>query len=1140
MKKIFTVLIIAFFSLSSYSQHKIEWLDRGLYVCRNHANNGNFISWRIYGTEWENGEPTVAFNVYRDGTLLTPLPIGKSNYLDLDADAGARYIVKTVENGLEIEEFGAGVWSKPWWGIPLNVPSGGTTPDGVAYTYSPNDMSVGDVDADGQLEYILKWDPSNSQDNSKSGYTGNVFIDCYEFDGTFKWRIDLGKNIRAGAHYTQFIVYDLDNDGKAELACKTAPGTKDGTGNYLSSGPASSDNDGADYRTSGSWPGFITSGPEYLTIFNGETGAELSTVYYIPNRDPNTGWGKSTEDYNRVDRFLACVAYLDAKNPSLIMCRGYYGRTALTAWNWNGTALSQLWTFDTGNNSSNAYYGQGNHNLAVGDLDGDGHDEIQYGAMAIDHDGTGLYPTGYGHGDAGHLTDMDPNVDGLEYFMPHEEGPHYGCHLINTKSQKILFSTTSSGDNGRGVCYDVDENNFGYECWSYDGQGMTDVYGNVLHAKLPTTAGNGETVNFGIWWDGDLMRELLDRTVITKYNASNETTARTWTIYSDIAVGMNNGSKNNPCLMGDILGDWREEIILRSSNNDYIYILPTTVPTDYNYYTLLHDVQYREAIAWQNVGYNQPPHPSFYLGTGMSAPPAPDIEYTLNTPDCAGVLNGTAHYDGCNECVGGTTGKTACYVDCNGDRDGTATVDDCGVCSGGNTGVVACSSAMQGESFCSADGIAESNNDGFGGDGFLNFNNVSASTGLWYLYADSAATATIGIRFANGSGDARNMSVSVNGAKQTTFNAESTGSWTQWETENVSLVLKKGVNAIELVADVAVGGPNIDLFALNSPAIHAGQCAEDCSGQVGGTAFTDHCGECVGGGTGRGACSQIKAQAEDIACVFDGTIDTDNIGFEGDGFINGYNSDTTKIEFRVYAAEMDAVTFGIGYANGKEGDRSARIEVNGAEAVASLSMPSTSAWTSYADVETDITLDAGINEIGVYALSAEGFGNIDYFYLYGNAEFFECNLAIQTIELQPGWNLMSINVHPADSTVEGLFGGKDAIEIKSQDSFWKLGLPPYLNSLQTITPGQGYLVKMENGGMLVVPGLMVDASTHQQNSVPGWNLMGVSYQAPTPFSSLFDDENCQIIKNFDGFWKPDESIYSIDSLEPGKAYFFKM
>jgi len=575
---------------------QMEDLDRGLISVR--SGNGNLVSWRLLGTETSG----VAFNLYRGTTRVNATPItGATNYLDVGAPAGASYTVRAVVNGTEQPasapalQFGAG-----YLDVPLQVPPGGTTPSGESYTYSANDASVGDLDGDGRYEIVLKWEPSNAKDNSQSGYTGNVYIDAYTLNGTRLWRIDLGRNIRAGAHYTQFQVYDYDGDGDAEVAMKTADGTRSGTGQVIG-------NPSADYRNSS---GYVLSGPEYLTVFDGYTGAAVSTVEYQPPRGTVSSWG---DNYgNRVDRFLAGTAYLDGQRPSLIMARGYYTRTVIVAWDFRNGTLTRRWTFDS-NTAGSQYTGQGNHALTVGDVDGDGRDEIVYGAMALDDDGRPLWNTGYGHGDAAHLGDLDPSRPGLEYFKVSEDSSKPSSWFADARTGQILWSTPPSGDNGRGVSGDIYAGSPGAESWSSAVDGLRSPSGANIGRK-PSSA------NFLIWWDGDPVRELLDQTRIDKYGTSGETRLLTGS-----GVEANNGTKATPALSADILGDWREEVIWRTSDSRALRIYSTPYPTDRRIYTLMHDPMYRVAIAWQNTAYNQPPHPSFFIGDGMADPPTPAI-----------------------------------------------------------------------------------------------------------------------------------------------------------------------------------------------------------------------------------------------------------------------------------------------------------------------------------------------------------------------------------------------------------------------------------------------------------------------------------------------------------------------------------
>ncbi|RPK22745.1 rhamnogalacturonan lyase [Paenibacillus xylanexedens] len=579
---------------------QMEFLDRGVVAVK--TGTGVFVSWRLLGTEGSN----VSFNVYRDGTKVNATPITNStNLQDASGTSSSKYTVRAVVSGTEqAASAAASVWGNNYLSVPLNVPAGGTTPDGVAYTYSANDASAGDLDGDGEYELIVKWDPSNAKDNSQSGYTGEVFIDAYKLNGTRLWRISLGKNIRAGAHYTQFMVYDLDGDGKAEVAMKTADGTKDGTGVVI--GDASKD-----YRNSS---GYVLSGPEFLTVFNGQTGKALSTVNYEPARGNVSSWG---DNYgNRVDRFLAAVAYLDGERPSLVMARGYYTRSVLVAYNWRNGQLTKQWTFDSNTSGNSGYAGQGNHNLSVADVDGDGKDEIVYGAMAVDDNGKGLYTTGLHHGDAMHLSDLDPDRPGLEVFQVHETPSNAGVEFRDAGTGQLIWGVKTTKDIGRGMAADIDPRYKGAEVWA-DGSLYT-AKGQKLGTTLPSST------NFGIWWDGDLLRELLDSNRIDKWNYTNSTTMN---LLTASGVSSNNGTKSTPNLQADLFGDWREEVVWRTNDSSALRIYTTTAVTDKRIYTLMHDPVYRLGVAWQNVAYNQPPHTGFYLGEGMNTPPVPNIRY---------------------------------------------------------------------------------------------------------------------------------------------------------------------------------------------------------------------------------------------------------------------------------------------------------------------------------------------------------------------------------------------------------------------------------------------------------------------------------------------------------------------------------
>lgn len=583
----------------------MENLGRGLVAVRQAADSV-YIGWRLLGTDPEN----ITFNLYRqtgnqEAMKLNQTPLAEStNYIDSAAPVTEtnEYYVKPILDGIEQAastsfQLAAHAAAQQYLEIPLRTPKG----------YTPNDIGVGDLDGDGEYDIVLH-QTGQSRDNSSNGVTDQPVFQAYKTDGTLLWEINLGKNIREGAHYTQFMVYDLDGDGTAEFACKTADGTVDGTGKVI--GDASKD-----WRNQ---HGKILSGPEFFTIFNGRTGAALASTDYIPGRGDIGGWGgaggngENDSSGNRVDRFLACIAYLDGVHPSIIMCRGYYGRSVLAAWDWREGKLTSRWVFDS-IDGNNPYSGMGNHGLSVADVDHDGKDEIVYGAMCIDDDGKGLYTTGLRHGDALHVSDLDPERPGLEVFGVHEieentKGP--GVAVFDAATGEILWRGAEDGDVGRGVAANIDATRIGAQMWWSGSNGLFDQSGN----RVGDQPGS---VNFLIWWDADLSRELLNDIHIDKYKKGRLFTAE--------GCLSNNGTKSTPALSADLFGDWREEVIFRASDNKSLRIYTSTIPAKYRTYTLMHDPQYRLSIAWQNVGYNQPPHPGFYFGNGMKTPPKPAI-----------------------------------------------------------------------------------------------------------------------------------------------------------------------------------------------------------------------------------------------------------------------------------------------------------------------------------------------------------------------------------------------------------------------------------------------------------------------------------------------------------------------------------
>ena len=607
---------------------QMEKLSRGIVALPSMSSQGEFISWRLLGTD---NARTTTFDVIRDGKTIASNLKNATNFLDKNGNSNSLYQIVTRVNGIKTEVSKVvKPWSDKYLRIKLNSPGNG---------YTPNDINTGDVDGDGEYELIVKWNPSNAKDNSQAGKTDPVFLDCYKLSGKQLWRIDLGYNIRAGAHYTQHLVYDFDGDGKAEVICKTAPLTKDGRGNYITA--AATDNSirntpQINYRNS---RGYVNAGPEFLTIFNGQTGAAIHTVYYNPNRAGTVGgapnmpssknfWGDTYG--GRSDRFLSAVAYLDGANakPSAVFTRGYYTRAYIWAVNFDGHKLSTKWlsastspnsltltdgngksttknyNHSTANRGSHTMYGNGNHNMSIADVDGDGCDEIIWGSAALDNNGYMLYATGYGHGDAIHLGKFIPDRKGLQVFEVHEEKP-YGWDLHDAATGQIIYSATSSGDNGRGMAGTFIQNTRGGQFSSFGDRSLRSaVTGKII-------SNSWTSCNFRVYWDGSLYDQWFDKD-ITKWNGNGTTVIFQPSKYNNSQTC--NSTKATPCLQADLFGDWREEIVMYSGNdNSTLNIFTTTEPTEYRIPTLMHDHTYRMGIAWQQAGYNQPPHLGYYL-----------------------------------------------------------------------------------------------------------------------------------------------------------------------------------------------------------------------------------------------------------------------------------------------------------------------------------------------------------------------------------------------------------------------------------------------------------------------------------------------------------------------------------------------
>ena len=598
-------------SIFAFSQpYSGEKLSRGLIGIP--TEDGMYFSWRMTLED----AAGLQFDLYRSSGGGAEVKLNKidrtSDFLDrtVDYTVDNRWTLKATTGEVAIWTRLKGEERNPYLSVPVCKPEDGEIA-GESFTYTANDCSVGDLDGDGEYEIILKWFPSNSKRPPQRGFTGNTYLDAYKMDGTRLWRIDLGPNVRSGAATTNFLVFDFDGDGCAEICCKTGDGTVDGLGHRIGDAQA-------DWRT---WDkksptyGKIVNGPEYLTVFEGRTGKELDSKEYIPTRYPLDGWGGvggncgNDNTGGRSDRFTAGVAFLDGKTPSPVMVRGWYGRTVVAAWTFTNGALKHTWIFDSAAPGWEAYSGMGNHSVTVADFDGDGCDEICVGAMTVDHDGKGLFTTGLRHGDALHAGRFIPSRQGMQVFGVHEnEGDNEivkrtpAVAMFDGATGEIIWQDGLGQDAGRGVAADIDPRYDGAECWCNIGGLRRGDTGEIISNRKP------DSCNFTIYWDADPLAELLDHVSISKWNWNTESTDL---LLKAERVVSNNGTKGNPCLSGDILGDWREEVIWASEDQTELRIYSTTIPAVDRRATWMNDRQYRLAIAWQNVAYNQPPHSSF-------------------------------------------------------------------------------------------------------------------------------------------------------------------------------------------------------------------------------------------------------------------------------------------------------------------------------------------------------------------------------------------------------------------------------------------------------------------------------------------------------------------------------------------------
>ena len=926
----------------------MEYLDRGIYAVN--SGNGMFVSWRYNADDPDN----AVYQLYRDGELIYTSKAGDPTcYQDAGGSAASKYRVDTLNGSKVISSEDCKFTSNSnYFDVPLKVPQGGSI-NGEAFSYSPNDTVVGDVDGDGQYELFVKWDPSNAKDNSQSGVTGNVYIDCYTLTGTMLWRIDLGRNIRAGQHYTQLCVADFDSDGKAELITKTGDGTVDGTGKVIGNGSA-------DYRNDG---GYVLTGPEYLSLFDGQTGAAKDTIAFPVERgDATSSAAKNTwgDNYgNRVDRFNSGIAYLDGVHPSAIYGRGYYTRMTVSAIDVVNGKLSVRWKFDTGFDSNVPGWGDGNHNLMTADVDNDGKQEICMGSTMIDDNGKLLWCNRKGHGDAMHLGDLVPDRPGLELFMCHEHAP-YGVSLIDAATGQDIFHYDGDKDTGRCCADNVWSGNPGAEFWG------SRPANTIMDAAGKTLSNIGAPQNFLIYWDGDLEREMLNDITISKFTAADKITD----IFTASGCASNNGTKAVPCLTADLFGDWREELLLRTEDNSRIRVFCTTASTDVRLTTLMHDTQYRTQTCCEQSSYNQPPHTSFYLGTGSMLPERPSV-----------VVNGS------------NTGTVS-----------PAAIDTSKVyvLKNKNSGLM-----------LGAEGKAESNA------------NVSQQTAdntnpanMWRFVQceedcyilQSVADPSLGVGLDGAEENGTNIMLIRSAA--TPFHLYRAGAGyvlTTAASEDANCI-EVGNAAEDANANVNLwerNGHDCQIWILESVPYHAGSAVGrpgdlDSNGAVNAIDLTLLKRDLIAGSNTSAAdvtadgkvtvadavylarfltddaqINSVFCRAIDASYMY-GVEESTNAGFESPAYLNLDNVTGSFAEFTAYVPKADKYMLNVRYANGSDANRIMDISVNGTKAL-TQDFNGTGTWTTWETANILVSLEAGANIIRLTSAMDQGGPNLDWF-----------------------------------------------------------------------------------------------------------------------------------------------------------------
>ncbi len=621
-RKLLTITLMLTLTINLSAQRTTDKLDRGLVAVPATTGGGNMVSWRVFGEEYYD----VTYNLYCDGKqIATNLKV--SNYSHTSGTASSKYQVAAVVRGVEQEKCAAITrWANGMLTIPVQPIIGRDGTD-VTANYTLNDISLGDLDGDGIVEFIVKR-PCNQAANVSQKNCFHV-LDCYDHKGNRLWWIDLGPNMLAGAdEQWDCVCYDWDGDGKAEVLLRIQDNAyihyADGTKELIGSSTVDTRWDGIEYTSSGN---------EYLLYLEGATGRPYSIgpsshphyIDYPLTRGQDSDWGSGIVGHRSTKHYFG-APFLDGRHASIFLGRGCYTMHKFAAYDVNPSThkLTQRWYWE--NNVGGPWFGQGYHNFAIGDVDWDGRDEIIFGSMIIDDNGKGLSTTGLGHGDAQHCSDLDPYRKYEEQFACNEDSP--AMNYRNAVTSQFYYRHKASGDDGRALCANFTNTYPG----SVGRSVSTSWISSVADKEVTELAGdnfiNWADLNQRIYWDGDLLDEYFDSPGTEGYGAiykPAEAGGGRWN-FSDSKC--NNWSKNNPGAIADIFGDWREELVMRNGANTAILVYTTGIPTKYRIPTLWHDHQYRNAMVWQSMGYNQPPHKSYFLGEleGLTIAPPP---YTM-------------------------------------------------------------------------------------------------------------------------------------------------------------------------------------------------------------------------------------------------------------------------------------------------------------------------------------------------------------------------------------------------------------------------------------------------------------------------------------------------------------------------------